>query len=93
MIAYGGGEERDIRLPRSSKSSAWSSNPICRTPDAGEVRYPAGKISPMVRPLPNRRVRGAGRQTTQAKQVRNRIPDDVRGRIVRLALDEPQLSP
>ena len=47
----------------------------------------------MVRPLPNRRVRGAGRQTTQAKQVWNRIPDDVRGRVLRLALDAPELSP
>ncbi len=32
-------------------------------------------------------------RSPRPKQVWNRIPDDVRGRIVRLALDEPELSP
>ena len=32
-------------------------------------------------------------RSPRPKQVWNRIPDDVRGRILRLALDEPELSP
>ncbi len=32
-------------------------------------------------------------RSPQPKRVWNRIPDDVRGRIVQLALDEPELSP
>ena len=48
----------------------------------------------MVRPLPERRVRGAERQTTPAEAgLEPCIPDDVRGRVFRLALDAPALSP
>ena len=38
--------------------------PSAGTPNAGQARCPAREILPMVRPLPERRVRGAERQTT-----------------------------
>ena len=41
--------------------------PSAVTPNAGQARYPAREILPMVRPLPEQRVRGAERQTTQAE--------------------------
>ena len=47
----------------------------------------------MVRPLPNRRAGGPGNRSSRPDRVWNRIPDTVRGQIVQLALDEPELSP
>jgi putative transposase len=48
----------------------------------------------MVRPLPDRRAGSPGRSISPAEaRVWNRIPNDVRGQIVQLALDEPELSP
>jgi len=47
----------------------------------------------MVRPLPDRRAGSPRRSISQAGPRLNRIPDNVRGQIVQLALDEPELSP
>src|SRR6476659_6050117 len=55
----------------------------------GADRNPKIHVLSMVRSLSDWRARGAGRPD----RVWNRIPDDVRARIVTLALDEPELSP
>ena len=41
--------------------------PSAGTPNVGQARYPAREILPRVRSLPERRVGGAERQTTQAE--------------------------
>src|SRR5215813_4102266 len=48
---------------------------------------------PLVRSLPIWRSRSAGRSPFTASRVWNRIPDAVREKIVRLARDDPTLSP
>src|SRR5712671_7675535 len=59
----------------------------------GETRHPEGHVLSLVRCLSKRRARGPGRSLAPADRVWNRIPDDIRERIVQLALDEPTLSP
>src|SRR5882757_545708 len=56
-------------------------------------RHPEIHVLSMVRSLSDWRARGAGRSHPRPDRVWNRIPDDVRARIVTLALDEPELSP
>ena len=47
----------------------------------------------MVRPLPDRRARGAGGPPSRPRRVWNRIPEEVRRQIVDLAREQPALSP
>jgi transposase InsO family protein len=62
-------------------------------PDAGKDWHSARHLLPLVRAVSGRWAGGLGRPTSQANRVWNRIPDDVRDRIIRLALDQPALSP
>ena len=48
---------------------------------------------PLVRSLSHRRARSPGRSLARPDRVWNRIPDMVREQIIKLALDEPALSP
>src|SRR3954451_21008270 len=61
--------------------------------DAGEARRLSPDLLSMVRSLPDRRPRGPGGQIPRPPRVWNRIPDKVRGQLVQLALEEPELSP
>ena len=47
----------------------------------------------MVRPLSDRRAEALEDRSPRPDRVWNRIPDDVPGQIVQLALDEPKPSP
>src|SRR6202162_3971676 len=58
---------------------------------AGEARHPESHILPLVRSLSHQRPRSPGR--SRPDRVWNRIPDMVRDQIIKLALDEPTLSP
>ena len=51
-------------------------------PDPGEARNSARHLLPLVRSVSSRRTRGAGRQAIKADRVWNRIPDDMRERII-----------
>ena len=60
----------------------------------GADRNPEIHVLSMVRSLSDRRAVDSGRLQPAARSgVKNRIPDDVRARIVTLALDESELSP
>src|SRR5207344_723574 len=86
--------ERDIRPQRSWRSSSSSSNPICRfggrwsRSESQDPRFIDGAI--FIRLEGQRRLDDC---SPRPDRVCNRIPDDVRARIVTLALDEPELSP
>src|SRR5580704_11084090 len=67
-------------------------DPACQA-HAGKARHPEGHILPLVRSLSKRRPRSPGRSLAPTGRVWNRVPDVVRARIIRLALDEPTLSP
>jgi putative transposase len=61
--------------------------------DAGKARHPARHLLPLVRSVSDRRTRSPADRRPKPDRVWNRIPDDVRERIITLALDEPALSP
>ena len=62
-------------------------------PDAGEARRLSRHLLQMVRPLSTGGPEALEDRSPRAERVWNRIPDTVRGQIVQLALDEPELSP
>src|SRR5271166_3072143 len=61
--------------------------------DAANTRHPVLDILPMVCALPDRRAGGARRQTVEAGSGLESHPDEVRERIIAMALDVPELSP
>jgi hypothetical protein len=63
--------------------------PSAGAPDAGKARRLARHFLQMVRPLSDRRAEALEDRSPRPDRVRNRIPDDVPGQIVQLALDEP----
>src|ERR1700722_20057143 len=62
-------------------------------PDAGEARRSQIVVLSMVRPLPAWRPGGLGRSPISAGSGLNRIPEAVRGQVIDLALELPELSP
>jgi hypothetical protein len=67
--------------------------PSAGAPDAGKARRLARHFLQMVRPLSDRRAEALEDRSPRPDRVWNRIPDDVPGQIVQLALDEPKPSP
>ena len=61
--------------------------------DAGKDRHSARHLLPLVRSVPGRWAGSPGRPTSQAGSRLEPHSDDVRERIIKLALDEPALSP
>jgi hypothetical protein len=61
-------------------------------PDVGKTRRHAPLLQ-VVRPQPDRRAGSLEDRSPKPERVCNRVPDNVRGEIVQLALDEPELSP
>ncbi len=66
--------------------------------DLGADRHPTCHLLSLVRSLSNGLYQTSGPDALEDRsskpgRVWNRIPDDVRGRILQLALDEPELSP
>src|SRR5437879_1122874 len=62
-------------------------------PYLDQARHSSGNLLPLVRPIQWRRAGGADRCSPRPDRVWNRIPDDVRQRIIQLAIQEPALSP
>ena len=60
---------------------------------AGEARHPEGHILPLVRSYQGGGPEALEDRSPRHDRVWNRIPDDIRDRVIRLALDEPALSP
>ena len=84
-----------MRYPASEKlrPSGWLSNPMSAgAPDVGKTRRHAPLLQ-VVRPQPDRRPGSLEDRSPKPERVCNRVPDNVRGEIVQLALDEPELSP
>ena len=83
-----------IRPQRSWRSSSSSSNPICRfggrwsRSESQDPRFIDGAIF-----IQTGGPEALDDRSPRPDRVWNRIPDDVRARIVTLALDEPELSP
>src|ERR1700736_4281775 len=90
-----------MRAPRNEVSSFRKSEdhpagraiPSAGAPDAGKARRLSRHFLQMVRPLPDRRAEALEDRSPRPDRVWNRIPDDVPGQIVQLALDEPKPSP
>ena len=84
-----------MRYPLSEKlrSSGWLSDPICRQAHAGAVGHSPHLVLSLVRPLSDRRTGGPGGPPLAAWPSLEPYPDEVRDRIVQLALDETDLSP
>ena len=82
-----------VRLTRDAKLEEGESNPICRR--VGRWRR-LGSSSKFYRWYDRYQAGGPEAledRSSTPKQVWNRIPDEVRKRIVDLALDAPELSP
>ena len=61
--------------------------------DPGQAGHPEHDVLPVVRPIPGLSKAGLEDRTSGPGRVWNRIPDNIRQRIVEMALDEPELSP
>src|SRR5277367_3217075 len=61
--------------------------------DAGQDRHTPGDILSLVRSLSLRRPRSSRRRSSGPDRAWNRIPEEVQGKLVDLALEEPDLSP
>ena len=72
--------------PGRAVASAGPANP-------GDAGCPVVDVLPLVRSLPRRRPEALEDKPSKPDRVWNRIPDEVRERIVAMALDVPELSP
>src|SRR3954447_1661069 len=61
--------------------------------DSGEARRLSPDLLSMVRSLSDRRPEALEDRSPRPQRVWNRIPDEMRGQLVQLALEEPELSP
>ena len=61
--------------------------------NAGDARHQAIDVLSLVRSVPIRRAEALEDKPSKPDRVWNRIPDDVRQRVVMMALDQPELSP
>jgi hypothetical protein len=59
----------------------------------GHARYPAGDVLSLVCPAAGRRPEALEDKPSRPGRVWNKIPQEIRDQIVKLALDQPELSP
>ena len=83
-----------MRYPASEKLEIIRlvSDLICRRADAADAGHSTLDLLPLVRPLPGEQAGSMEDRPSSPRQVWNRIPDEVRARIIDLALDVPELS-
>ena len=85
-----------MRYPASRKARdhpAGRAIPSAGAPDAGEARRLARHVLPLVDLYQTGGPEALEDRPSRPDRVWNRIPDNVRGEIVQLALEEPELSP